>query len=624
MLLISRTHVFMWICSFVCFFIITFAHTNEEFKPKPRTFASSVLVENATWWFGGSIVEGGQSVISKDFFSLDLSSNFSAESAPWQQVNTKSIPLPPITAHSSVAIPNGSFLIYGGVSSANASLLYQFNVHNGQWTEPLTKGTPPPRRRSSSMTYNPIDNMVYFFGGIEVGGIAKGVFTNELWALSLADMRWRNLTTTGTIPSPTADHTAVVLSDGRILVIGGRNNNSTLQGLDQVWSYDIQKNNWQTIKTGGSIPMARARHSSVITERHEIILFGGSISPSLTNATADLSILDTTSMVWRSGVGGVKANITAPSPRFAHNALYLNGTMLVAFGEDGQSIIADDSIHIFNIGKMQWEDAFNPTLVFTNSSSPSPPKTPEPNLPTTKSGSSDISPVTTSSNLAAIIVSSVAGSLVLVGIFSFARYYYNRKGRDHRRFIWMQGAEPRDDDPKPENLRPYSILQANLHTLGVSNTMSGMERMPPDYIQNEASLHRGLQQSSYSRMQVGHTPRIPSFRLSTINTYGVRGESGLMTWFSAFLDSKLADSSRTPAQYEESISKSALQTFTNSSRSSASFSWHEGNVSNLVSPPKNKLSSRVTSPPDIYTTHPNSSDLESAAMSHRPSSLPHI
>ncbi|WP_413582326.1 Kelch repeat-containing protein [Bdellovibrio sp. HCB288] len=68
-----------------------------------------------------------------------------------------------------------------------------------------------------------------------------------------------------------ASHTATLLQDGRVLVVGGQTGNVTYTATLEI--YDPATNSWSA---AGSLPVARARHAAVLFPNGKVLIVGGS------------------------------------------------------------------------------------------------------------------------------------------------------------------------------------------------------------------------------------------------------------------------------------------------------------------------------------------------------------
>ncbi|CAG8603872.1 hypothetical protein GLOIN_2v1878683 [Rhizophagus irregularis DAOM 181602=DAOM 197198] len=93
----------------------------------------------------------------------------------------------------------------------------------------------------------------------------------------------------GEFASSYTDFAQVLLPNGQILFIGGKIDNKA-QSMDNILIYNTITNTWQITNTVGEMPGERTKHTAVLTTDGRIIVFGG--VSNLLPASPDLSVLD--------------------------------------------------------------------------------------------------------------------------------------------------------------------------------------------------------------------------------------------------------------------------------------------------------------------------------------------
>lgn len=125
----------------------------------------------------------------------------------------------------------------------------------------VASGAPGVQRSNHSMVWDPRDNQLLVFGGID----AQGNLLNDLWSYSPADNKWTNLTPVGATsasdcsggsPAPRMD-AAMVWDDvdQEALLYGGEGNNSNYLG--DLWAYSPAKGAWTVLACSGNGPGPR-------------------------------------------------------------------------------------------------------------------------------------------------------------------------------------------------------------------------------------------------------------------------------------------------------------------------------------------------------------------------------
>jgi len=139
-----------------------------------------------------------------------------------------------------------------------------------------------------SADYVPHLNQVYVFRG----GNGRE-YLNDLHALDCATFTWTPVRSTGTIPLARANHSSSLLVNTRELVIFGGWNGR--ERLNDVHILDIDTSTWSKPEIGGELPHPRAGMSLTACQ-DRLYLFGGSGTSS--KCFHDLQILDRKELRW--------------------------------------------------------------------------------------------------------------------------------------------------------------------------------------------------------------------------------------------------------------------------------------------------------------------------------------
>ena len=79
---------------------------------------------------------------------------------------------------------------------------------------------------------------------------------------ALAAPKWKEVSANGTWPDPRYSHSAVVTTDGDMLIFGG----NTLDAVNHLFAYSFARSEWTRIKPQGETPAKRYGHSAVALE----------------------------------------------------------------------------------------------------------------------------------------------------------------------------------------------------------------------------------------------------------------------------------------------------------------------------------------------------------------------
>lgn len=155
-----------------------------------------------------------------------------------------------------------------------------------------------------------------------VGGISQGQTDSSLdWHMTASTELYDPTTGTwrsaGDLNKPRQFHTATLLPNGKVLVVGGSGSNPSSASVEL---YDPATNSWAIT---GSLNTPRWEHTATLLP-NGIVLVAGGVSTSGTTANAEL--YDSATGIWNP-TGSLN------TPRFGHTATLLpNGQVLVAGG----------------------------------------------------------------------------------------------------------------------------------------------------------------------------------------------------------------------------------------------------------------------------------------------------
>jgi len=167
---------------------------------------------------------------------------------------------------------------------------------------------------------------------------------NRLWFILMAlacplhPVKGATWTTNTPMNYAVYQHTATLLTDGRILVAGGRNNTAYFTNAE---IFDPGSDIWTNT---GALKLARAGHTATLLPNGQVLVAGG------TNATppalASAELYDPIAGVW------TNANAMNFGRATATATLMLDGRVLVAGGTDGSNAL--NSAEIYDPATSQW------------------------------------------------------------------------------------------------------------------------------------------------------------------------------------------------------------------------------------------------------------------------------
>lgn len=174
-----------------------------------------VLSSGAVVLFGGQY--GGSSVIFSDSWQVSVSGDV----ATWTQLNPSGDVPGSRTAHSMVALSDGTALLFGGLEQEviASNTPWQLTVSGvvATWT-PLTNSDDAPSARSRHTMAALPDSAALLFGGTT--GTSK---LSDWWQVTVSGglATWTQLTLSSDVPQGRDESTMVALSDSAVLLFGG-------------------------------------------------------------------------------------------------------------------------------------------------------------------------------------------------------------------------------------------------------------------------------------------------------------------------------------------------------------------------------------------------------------------
>jgi len=228
----------------------------------------------------------------------------------------------PRSSYSATSLADGKVLVAGGADNSGALASAEiYDPVSGTWSATGAMSTARYYHTATLL----LDGKVLVAGGIVAGDSAD----DQVPFAELYDPVSGTWTATGAMATDRAYHTATLLTDGRVLVAGGAQDG--VRGGPVAELYDPISGTWTA--AGNMItPTPRSGHTATLLPDGKVLVVGGvhSIEHSI-EPVASAELYDPESGTWSATQGLVE-------PRSGHSATLLpNGSVLVAGGMTSES-----------------------------------------------------------------------------------------------------------------------------------------------------------------------------------------------------------------------------------------------------------------------------------------------
>ena len=219
--------------------------------------------------------------------------------------------------HTATLLENGQVLVAGGIDRYQGIALASVEIYDpvsGSWAFAPSLSEP---RYGHSATLLPDGKVL----------IAGGRFSSEssdvLASVELYDPQTETWSATDSLNTPREGHSATLLSNGRVLVVGGY----YLGWLGTAEVYDPLSENWQEIPD--PIFCHGVAHTATRLLDGRVLVVGGACAGGAIGILREAEIYDPFSSSW-------EATTSLPTAREAHTATLLpDGTVLIVGGDNG-------------------------------------------------------------------------------------------------------------------------------------------------------------------------------------------------------------------------------------------------------------------------------------------------
>ena len=232
--------------------------------------------------------------------------------------------------HTATLLPDGTVLAVGGAPDfterSTLASAERYDPRAGTWTETATMAQA---RWRHTATLLPNGRVLVVGGQSDDRGTVYWAASAEIY--DPATGRWEP---TGQMGPPRAGHSATLLPNGMVLVSGGYNQGGFLSSAEL---YDPDSGTWSTT---GPLAVARRSATATLLRNGRVLVVGGSFGgTSFSNALASAEVYDPATGIWSSAA-------SMHADRQDHTATLLpDGTVLVTGGFGSAEMMASAEVY---------------------------------------------------------------------------------------------------------------------------------------------------------------------------------------------------------------------------------------------------------------------------------------
>ncbi|CAE6492843.1 unnamed protein product [Rhizoctonia solani] len=227
------------------------------------------------------------------------------------------------------------------------------------WSRAPVSGMLPTRHlRAHSMTL--VDSTIWIFGGSDESDSRDDVYT-----LDTETFVWGKPKPTGDQPPPSRAHTATLVQNRYIFIVGG---GQDFVYYDTVHIFDTVTHKWTNPDIQGEKPIARRAHTACL-HKGRLVIFGGTFPLVLCQEPAPISLGGNGNIalndVWSMDVTvpfdrlrweqiKPRAGSALPRPRGYHTSNLVGNVMVIIGGSDGRDCY--DDIWVMDLDTGLWKE----------------------------------------------------------------------------------------------------------------------------------------------------------------------------------------------------------------------------------------------------------------------------
>ena len=138
---------------------------------------------------------------------------------------------------------------------------------------------PHSRARGLAMYDHENDRMLLYGGQYGDGTLSTQQLFNDVWALDLKTLRWREIESHRSKPQARGSTAGAYDPEGKAIVIFGGNSAVhwfRFSALDDLWLLELNTHTWRELKPAGDKPAARLFHTAAFDTRgRRLFIYGG-------------------------------------------------------------------------------------------------------------------------------------------------------------------------------------------------------------------------------------------------------------------------------------------------------------------------------------------------------------
>jgi hypothetical protein len=248
-------------------------------------------------------------------------------------------------AHVAFTLPNGKVVVAGGIDTSVAGTDFDPAFMSSEIYDPSTKkfstGSDMKFPRRNHVATQLKDSRVLITGGIQLRGNGFGASPNT----EIYDPANNNYSVGKPMIEGRWLHTATLLTDGRVLIVGGRNNNCTsncpIYSLDSAEIFDPATG---TFTQTGFLNYSRYNHTATLLSDGRVLILGGETTEDLGTGNDQVGWAE----VYDPATGRFTTWTSLVQARSSHAVTLLNNEKLWVTGGFRSSGLATERTEFFD------------------------------------------------------------------------------------------------------------------------------------------------------------------------------------------------------------------------------------------------------------------------------------